>query len=48
MERILESVSYEEEKRWENELRPQQFADFPGQHDIKDKLNVYIQAAKKT
>ncbi|OYZ23898.1 MAG: Holliday junction branch migration DNA helicase RuvB [Bdellovibrio sp. 28-41-41] len=47
MERILESVSYEEEKKWENELRPQQFADFPGQHDIKDKLNVYIQAAKK-
>tara|TARA_B110001454_G_scaffold213372_1_gene231464 strand:- start:49777 stop:50763 length:987 start_codon:yes stop_codon:yes gene_type:complete len=47
MERILESVSYEEEKKWENELRPQQFSDFPGQHDIKDKLNVYIQAAKK-
>ncbi len=47
MERILESVSYEEEKKWENELRPQQFSDFPGQDDIKDKLNVYIQAAKK-
>jgi Holliday junction DNA helicase RuvB len=47
MERILESVSYEEEKKWENELRPQQFADFPGQDDIKDKLSVYIQAAKK-
>jgi len=47
MERILESVSYEEDKKWENELRPQQFSDFPGQDDIKDKLNVYIQAAKK-
>lgn len=47
MERILESVSYEEEKKWENELRPQQFSDFPGQDDIKDKLSVYIQAAKK-
>lgn len=47
MERILESVSFEEEKKWENELRPQQFSDFPGQDDIKDKLNVYIQAAKK-
>lgn len=47
MERILESVSYEDEKKWENELRPQQFSDFPGQDDIKDKLNVYIQAAKK-
>lgn len=47
MERILESVSYPEEKKWENELRPQQFSDFPGQDDIKDKLNVFIQAAKK-
>lgn len=47
MERILESVSYEEEKKWENELRPQSFADFPGQDEIKDKLNVYIQAATK-
>ncbi|MBL7545846.1 MAG: Holliday junction branch migration DNA helicase RuvB [Bdellovibrionaceae bacterium] len=47
MERILESVSFEDEKKWENELRPQQFSDFPGQEDIKDKLKVYIQAAKK-
>lgn len=47
MERILESVSSEEEKKWENQLRPQQFSDFPGQDDIKDKLNVYIQATKK-
>ena len=47
MERILESVTYEEEKKWENELRPQCFNDFPGQDDIKDKLGVYIQAATK-
>lgn len=47
MERILESVSYEEEKKWENELRPQSFSDFPGQDDIKEKLKVYIQAATK-
>ena len=32
---------------FENRLRPKAFADFPGQDQIKDNLDIYIQAAKK-
>jgi Holliday junction DNA helicase RuvB len=31
---------------WENQLRPQTFDEFPGQKDVKQKLQVFIQAAK--
>ncbi len=46
MERIFESTHLEQEKKWENELRPQDFSHFPGQNDIKDKLKIFVQAAK--
>ncbi|MCK6600133.1 MAG: Holliday junction branch migration DNA helicase RuvB [Bdellovibrionaceae bacterium] len=46
MERILEASTSEQEKKWENELRPQYFSDFPGQEDIKDKLKIFVKAAK--
>lgn len=46
MSRILEGDVFEGEKSWENELRPQVFEDFPGQEDVKEKLKVFVQAAK--
>ncbi len=35
------------EKVWENQLRPHSFSEFPGQDQVKDKLLVFIEAAKK-
>lgn len=46
MSRILEGDAGEGEKNWENELRPQNFIDFPGQDDVKEKLKVFVAAAK--
>jgi Holliday junction DNA helicase RuvB len=34
------------EKAWENELRPQDFAEFSGQEIVKDKIKVFVAAAK--
>lgn len=47
MTRILEAESIENDKTWENQLRPQNFGDFPGQEDVKEKLKIFVQAAKK-
>jgi Holliday junction DNA helicase RuvB len=44
--RILEGDPVESEKSWENILRPQNFGDFPGQHEVKDKLKIFVSAAK--
>ena len=46
MGRILEGDAGEGEKNWENELRPQHFEEFPGQEAVKDKLRVFVAAAK--
>jgi Holliday junction DNA helicase RuvB len=47
MSRILEGETFDGgEKAWENELRPQKFEDFPGQDDVKEKLKVFVAAAK--
>lgn len=46
MGRILEGDPIEAEKSWENILRPQYFDDFPGQHDVKEKLKIFVSAAK--
>jgi Holliday junction DNA helicase RuvB len=46
MSRILEGESFEGEKSWENVLRPDRFEDFPGQTEVKDKLRVFVAAAK--
>lgn len=32
---------------WENTLRPQRFDEFPGQHKTKEKIAVFVEAAKK-
>lgn len=47
MTRILEAEPMETEQTWENQLRPQSFGDFPGQDDVKEKLKIFVQAAKK-
>jgi Holliday junction DNA helicase RuvB len=44
--RILEGTLAEGEKSWENILRPQTFEDFPGQQEVKDKLKIFVGAAK--
>lgn len=46
MTRIIEAAPMEAEKKWENELRPTRFEDFPGQDNIKEKLKVFVEAAK--
>lgn len=46
MDRLFEGEGLEGEKVWENELRPHQFEEFPGQDEVKDKLRVFVQAAK--
>lgn len=46
MTRILESAPLETEIKWENKLRPTKFEDFPGQEDVKEKMKVFVQAAK--
>ena len=46
MSRILEGDTIEGEKTWENELRPQRFEDFPGQEGVKEKIKVFVAAAK--
>ena len=42
----LSGGSLEGEVPWENHLRPQKFEDFPGQEEVKEKLRVFVQAAK--
>lgn len=44
--RILEGDLLDGEKTWENELRPHNFEEFPGQEDVKEKLRIFVQAAK--
>lgn len=46
MTRIIEAAPMEADKKWENELRPTRFEDFPGQDIIKEKLKVFVEAAK--
>ncbi len=46
MTRIIESAPSETEIKWENKLRPTCFEDFPGQFDVKEKMKVFVQAAK--
>ena len=46
MTRIVESSPTETEIKWENKLRPTKFEDFPGQNDVKEKMKVFVQAAK--
>lgn len=46
-ERIVSSRLRGEDLHYENGLRPQQLGDFIGQGSLKDKLEIYIQAARQ-
>ncbi len=43
---MLSKQSLEGESSWENVLRPSSFDEFPGQDEVKEKLKVFVQAAK--
>lgn len=45
--RLLEKEASESDKSWENVLRPLSFKDFPGQTAVKEKLQVFIEAARQ-
>lgn len=41
------SSSTQSGETWENVLRPHRFDEFPGQHKAKEKIAVFVEAAKK-
>lgn len=47
MSRVIQSEMQELDLKWENKLRPHSFEEFPGQKEVKEKLRVFVQAAKK-
>ncbi len=47
IEREVDANIIESDQQWENSLRPMRFQDFPGQDIIKEKLQIFVQAAKK-
>ncbi len=46
MERIIQSEMQDFDLKWENKLRPLNFDEFPGQHDVKEKIKVFVKAAQ--
>lgn len=44
---ILAEPREERDRLWENTLRPSRFDEFPGQKSIVEKLQIYIEAAKR-
>ncbi len=46
MDRILDGSKDQADGQWELKLRPLCFEDFPGQSKVKEKLEIFIQAAK--
>jgi len=46
-ERFFTSTLKEDNGETENSLRPQSFADFPGQELVKERLKIFVEAAKK-
>lgn len=47
MDRMVDGNTDTAEKTWEGSLRPLCFKDFPGQDKIKEKLQIFVAAAKK-
>lgn len=45
--RLLSSIKTEEDKWFDNSLRPEKLADYVGQERIKENLKIFIEAAKK-
>ena len=46
-ERFLTSTLNKQDDEFENTLRPQSFDSFPGQDKVKERLQLYVQAAKE-
>jgi len=46
-ERLVSSKLKDEDVHYENSLRPKRLADFIGQEKLKEKLNIYLQAARE-
>ena len=46
-QRIVDGKKDIKEGSWEQKLRPLSFKDFPGQDKVKEKLQVFVTAAKK-
>ncbi len=46
-DRFLSAAQKPEDVRWDESLRPQRLADYPGQERVKEELNIYITAAKQ-
>ncbi|RMD75989.1 MAG: Holliday junction branch migration DNA helicase RuvB [Lentisphaerae bacterium] len=46
-DKFLTSTLYKRDDEFEQTLRPQRFADFPGQEDKKKQLHICVEAAKK-
>lgn len=47
IERVIEGELNTEESSFEVALRPKSFDDFPGQHKVKEKLKVFVEAARR-
>lgn len=45
-ERVIDGGKKEGDLSWEVSLRPQNFEEFPGQQKVKEKLKVFVEAAK--
>ena len=45
-DRLMSNVASENEEQLEYSLRPQQLAQYIGQHQVKDNLKIFIEAAK--
>lgn len=46
-EPLLTTNPFEEERQFEFSLRPKRFSEFIGQKDLKEKLNIFVQAARQ-
>ena len=47
IERITDGEPQKEDNQFETSLRPKRFEDFPGQDRVKEKLKVFVEAAKR-
>jgi Holliday junction DNA helicase RuvB len=44
--RFVDGAKVDGEQQWEHSLRPKNFDEFPGQDRVKEKLKVFVEAAK--
>lgn len=47
MGELLTTIPFEEEKQFETSLRPQSFSEFIGQKELKEKLGIFVEAARQ-